>query len=83
MHVWKILLDLRSFTKFISYHVLDLGSLKARDSASLQFRFYPPGITYIVQVTTSQVLVKFSDIYRRVMKCPLALLTFDFTILLT
>jgi len=40
-------------------------------------------ITYIVQVTTSQALVKFSDIYRRVMKCQLALLTFDFTILLT
>lgn len=40
VHVWKILLDLRSFTKFISYHVLDLGSLKARDCASLQFRFY-------------------------------------------
>ena len=47
-------------------------------------RLYSFGfITYIGQVTTSQVLVKFSDIYRRVMKCPLALLTFDFTILLT
>lgn len=30
-------------------------------------RLYSFGfITYIVQVTTSQVLVKFSDIYRRV-----------------
>ena len=37
VHVWKILFDFRSFTKFISDHVLDLGSLKARDSASLTF----------------------------------------------
>ena len=39
-------------------------------------------ITYIVQVTTSQALVKFSNIYRRLMKCQLALLAFDFEILL-